>query len=115
MASIFCPSCGSKSEYKFAIPNFCYKCGTSYFQTSSVNKFSRPIRSVISEEVDLDEDEDVEDNEEFSNSIRVPKISKLQVEVDSNTDVRVFKFENIIENSTSSFKRPKNLNLDNIT
>ena len=30
MASIFCPSCGSKSEYQFAAPNFCSKCGQPY-------------------------------------------------------------------------------------
>jgi hypothetical protein len=118
MASIFCPSCGSKSEYKFATPNFCFRCGNPYSSVSSLKKTSATINSPEIENAELDEDEDLEDPEdfeEFSNSTRVPRISKLQVEVDSTTDVRVFKFENIAENSTSPFKRSKNLNIDNIS
>jgi len=113
MASIFCPSCGSRSEYKFAAPNFCYKCGSSYSQTSVFKKTSVSTRSEV-EDLEVNDDEDVDDDfEEFSNSTRVPRISRLQVDIDSNTDVRVLKFEDIINNSTSSFKRPKNLNIDN--
>lgn len=111
MASIFCPSCGSKSEYKFAIPNFCYKCGNSYSQSAGLKKTILPS---ISEDVDLDEGEENEDFEEFSNSTRVPRISRLQVEIDSSTDVKVLKFEDFINNSTSSFKRPKNLDIDGV-
>jgi hypothetical protein len=111
MASIFCPSCGSKSEYKFAIPNFCFKCGSSYSQASS---FRKNIPPVVSDELDIDENEDSEEFEEFSNSTRVPRILKLQVDIDSNTDVKVLKFEDIINNSVSSFKKPKNLDIGNL-
>ena len=119
MASIFCPSCGSKSEYKFATPNFCFKCGNSYSQSSSSPKIVRNLKTSESkdsypDERDEEEEDFDEDFGEFSNSTRVPRISRLQVDIDSSTDVRVVKFGDLLnENSTSSFKRPKNLDFDN--
>jgi hypothetical protein len=113
MASIFCPSCGSKSEYKFATPNFCFKCGSSYSQTPNLTKATK---NPDPDERDWDEeDEDGEDFSDFSNSTRVPRISRLQVETDSSTDVKIIKFGDLLnENSTSSFKRPKNLDFGNM-
>lgn len=117
MASIFCSSCGSKSEYKFAAPNFCYKCGLPYSRSNNFLNSSKSFKTPPSREIE-DEDEDYEEedsSEDFSNSTRVPRLSRLQVEIDSSTDVKVVKFEDILNNnSTSSFKRPKNLDLDNI-
>lgn len=123
MASIFCPSCGSKSEYKFAVPNFCFKCGGAYSQSSNSSQINRSLKTSELKTSDPDErddwDNEDDDSEEgfsdFSNSTRVPRISRLQVEIDSSTDVRVVKFGDLLnENSTSSFKRPKNLDLDNL-
>jgi hypothetical protein len=120
MASIFCPSCGSKSEYKFATPNFCFKCGSSYSQTPNSIKAtnSLAIKNLDPDERDDwdDEDEDSEgDFGDFSNSTRVPRISRIQVETDSSTDVKIIKFGDLLnENSTSSFKRPKNLDFGNM-
>ena len=120
MATIFCPSCGSKSEYKFATPNFCFKCGSAYSQPSAIAQNSRNLKFSQSKDSDPDDrDDEEEDSDEdfgdFSNSTRVPRISRLQVEIDSSTDVRVVRFGDLLnENSTSSFKRPKNLDLDNM-
>ena len=119
MASIFCPSCGSKSEYKFAVPNFCFKCGSAYSQSSNSSQITRNLKTFQSKDSEPDdrdeEDEDFdEDFAEFSNSTRVPRISRLQVDIDSSTDVKIVKFGDLLnENSTSSFKRPKNLDFDN--
>ena len=117
MASIFCSSCGSKSEYKFAAPNFCYKCGNPYSRSSNFLHSSKTFKSEpsIDSEMEGEDYEDEDFGEDFSNSTRVPRISKLHVEIDSSTDVKVVKFEDILNsNSNSSFKRPKNLDLDNI-
>ncbi len=111
MAAIFCPVCGSRSEYKFAVPNFCYKCGSAYNQSATLAKQAQ-TKKIIDDDY---EDEEVEDDEnfaDFSNSTRVPRISQLQVEIDASTDVRVVKFEDLINgDSNSSFKRPKNLDI----
>jgi hypothetical protein len=123
MASIFCPSCGSKSEYKFATPNFCFKCGSSYSQTSNSIKATNVSTTIQSKNLDPDERDDWDDEDEdsegdfgdFSNSTRVPRISRIQVETDSSTDVKIIKFGDLLnENSASSFKRPKNLDFGNM-
>lgn len=120
MAFIFCPSCGSRSEYKFATPNFCFKCGSAYSGSSNFTHSSKTFKNTasktVSDDEDIYDDEEVEeDSEDFSNSTRVPRISRLQVEIDSDTDVKVMKFEDFLSgNSNSSFKRPKNLDIGNI-
>jgi len=108
MATIFCPVCGSKSEYKFAIPNFCYKCGSAYNQSTNLNK-----KNLVNDDYEENDDEDgSEDESDFSNSTRVPRISRLQVEIDASTDVRVIKFQDLLNNTSSPFERPKNLDLN---
>lgn len=114
MATIFCPVCGCKSEYKFATPNFCYKCGSAYNQSaaSSYNLNKNYENNNNNGDSDEDDGEDDGDMGDFSNSTRVPRISRLQVEIDASTDVRVVKFEDLLNsNSISEFKKPKNLDL----
>lgn len=110
MATIFCPNCGFKSTYQFAIPNFCSKCGQAYLSRSSVNLKSKktPIQDEDYEEFDEDGDEP------FSNSLIVPKISKIQVDLDlSTSEIKSFKFGEIfgenIEQPKFPIKRPRNL------
>lgn len=110
MASIFCPACGCKSEYKFATPNFCYKCGSAYNQSSSCSNKNNESNNI--DEDYQDDEEDDGDVGDFSNSTRVPRISKIQVEIDSSTDVKIVKFQDLLNgNSSSQFKKPKNLEL----
>lgn len=105
MANIFCPSCGSKSTYNLSPPNFCGKCGLPYIQNKtysarlSQSRFSS--KKVLQQEND-DDFEDLEDDENqslgssyFSDSSKVPRITKLNVDIDSSTDVRVFKFSDL--------------------
>jgi DNA-directed RNA polymerase subunit RPC12/RpoP len=125
MASIFCPSCGSKAEYQFSIPNFCSKCGKSYVEkyqntnSASILKKTRNLNTKIDPPKDADEDFEEEDDfdpEEFSNASRVPRINKIQVEIDSSTDIKVFKFEDLLNsNYNNEFKPSKGRNLNDLT
>lgn len=124
MASFFCPHCGSKAEYKFAAPNFCYKCGLAYEGFSSAvqkhKKTSKLLRGNFTEEnLDNENEEQEEDDEEgyFSNSTRVPRISKISVEIDASSDVRVIKFSNLMSSNyeTSAFPKGKTQNLSDLS
>jgi len=103
MASIFCPSCGSKSEYQFAPPNFCSKCGQPYAGRTLHKKM--PISAQVKlrknqpEEEDLIEDFSDEESygeDTFSDSTRVPRLRSLQVDIDHSSDVRVVKMSDLV-------------------
>ena len=103
MASIFCPSCGSKSEYQFAPPNFCSKCGQPYAGRTLHKKMPTSaqvkLRKTQSDEQDFSEDdEEVESYAEdvFSDSTRVPRLRSLQVDIDNSSDVRVVKMSDML-------------------
>lgn len=112
MAQIFCPSCGAKSVYEFAAPNFCSKCGVSYRDSlAAVSPEPRKQRATlakVSSKVDesYDDEEDEDDDDEdgggshFTNASRVPALSKISVEVDSGADdktgLRMIKFQDLI-------------------
>ena len=124
MATIFCPSCDSKSEYQFSAPNFCSKCGKSYiekYQSANLaSSLKRTRNSSTKNDISKDPDEDFEedddfDSEDFSNASRVPRINKIQVEIDSSTDVKVFKFEDLTnQNYNNEFKPQKGRNLNDL-
>lgn len=116
MAFIFCQSCGSKSEYKFAQPNFCSKCGQPYLSKSSVFLKAKKIaeKNEIYDEEDQDDDFDGE-IDSFSSSLTVPRISKLQVDLDfSTSEIKSFKLGEIFgENAPEPkfpIKKVRNLN-----
>lgn len=73
MATKFCTDCGKKVEYKFNPPNFCSDCGNA-FNASYANEKS-PISKKVKSIEKLNEDET---DAEF-----VPKISKLEYEIDT--------------------------------
>lgn len=118
MGNIFCPACGSKSTYNLSPPNFCSKCGSAYNSTfitndSDLNK-RMPSRRAASSRNQEPEDDDFEeefDDDEgggakvvggyFSDSTKVPRINKLAVEIDSSTDVRVYKLSDLLKEGMS--------------
>lgn len=120
MATIFCPTCGSKATYMHAPPNYCAKCGQPYVPTFS----SKPnLRSSLSNRNIRDDEDEIEGDDFdddssirgdfYSDSNRVPRLSKISVEIDSSTDVRVFKMSDIIGEQTSKqfqTNKPRNLN-----
>jgi hypothetical protein len=114
MAFIFCPHCGCKAEYKFSAPNFCHKCGLPYNSgTSAVQKHRQLSRSKRLRDEDLEEEpEDIENEDDtgesyFSNSTRVPRISRLNVDVEMSSDVRVVKFSDLISPNYEATKFPR--------
>jgi hypothetical protein len=126
MASIFCPHCGAKAEYNFSPPNFCYKCGLSYggmdaavqkHKQFSRNKNSK--RDLGEEDVDVDSEDDYQDENEsyFSNSTRVPRISKINVDIDISSDVRVVKFSDLMSPNyeIAQFPRGKTQSLSDLS
>lgn len=120
MASIFCPSCGSKSEYKFSAPNFCSKCGSSYSGNNkplSTSNLALSRSKNINQDIDEDDDEDFEDvdDESFSNSNRVPKISRLNVDIDLTPTYRTTTFGEILgQGEGSSFKQSSRKSLEDL-
>ena len=114
MAFIFCSHCGSKAEYKFSPPNFCYKCGMSHGGiATSVQKHKQISRSRRSEANDIEDEGEYEDTEDengesyFSNSTRVPRITRLSVDIDASSDVRVIKFSDLMSPSYEATQFPK--------
>jgi hypothetical protein len=120
MPAIFCPTCGSKSDYQFSMPNFCSKCGNSYIEkrqnpilpkTTSASKVEPPD----DRDDDWDDDGEDYDSDNFSNASRVPRISRIDVDIDVDTGIRSFKFGDILNsNVNSTFKKSRNLNLDDL-
>ena len=104
MASIFCPSCGSKSEYQFAPPNFCSKCGQPHAGRTLNKKMpiSARIKTKTQTQEDLtDEEFENEDDEShggdfFSDSTRVPRLRDLKVDIDISSDIRVVKMSDLL-------------------
>lgn len=99
MSVIYCSECGKKHEYNFAKPNFCSSCG-SPFGMAKLKK-QKPKQEEEEEEYDDDEeeydDEDFEDDgESFTNSSRVPKIRKIQVDVETAAQYNTFDLGSII-------------------
>lgn len=114
MAKIFCPNCGSKSEYQFAVPNFCSKCGNPYnSKKNQVNLHSSFSNTDSEEDLANEDSEEFENDNEsfFSNSNKVPKISKINFDVDYSSDaIKSIKFEDLInQQSSSSFPKGKKI------
>lgn len=78
MSHLFCHSCGNKMSYGLAKPNFCNKCGQQLNKSVSVN--TAGADSTVKKSVTLS------DNETDADS--VPNISRLQVEIQHDGNLR---------------------------
>jgi hypothetical protein len=122
MASIFCPNCGSKSEYQFSVPNFCSKCGNSYVERNKkiTSSISRNSSVKANREEDFEDDEyqenEIDGEEIFTNSTRVPRINSLKVDIDHSSDIRVVKMSDLINGSfnSNSLQLGKRQNIDEV-
>ena len=70
----FCFSCGHKLEYKFNPPNFCPVCGTQ-INASLNTKSSIKTKETVEKKVSVDK-------EGYTDSNNVPKLTKLEFEID---------------------------------
>ena len=72
----FCFECGHKLEYKFSVPNFCPQCGAKIGGgEKAVATVKEPTKQAVKRSV--------ESEDGFTNSQEVPKISKLEFEIEN--------------------------------
>jgi hypothetical protein len=108
MNATFCSNCGSKHPYTYAKPKFCSSCGTS---------LGAELKTAATKaSVDDEYDDDFEDEDgESTNSNHVPRISKLQFDLEDYSEYQSFSLGSIFgDNSppTNQSKRRKSQNLD---
>jgi len=72
---IYCQKCGNATEYSFDKPKFCSGCGSSFVVASS------SIRNVVKPAIKITQN----DPEEEIATERVPDISKLDFEININS------------------------------
>jgi len=72
----FCSECGAKAEYKFSPPKFCSSCGAP-MGVAQVNE-SQPLDRSVQSSAKIVAINDSETDAEF-----VPKINKLEYEIDT--------------------------------
>jgi hypothetical protein len=109
MSVIYCSGCGKKHDYNFAKPNFCSTCGGA-FGMAKLKKVSQ-----AKEDEDIEDDEEGEDyfeddGESFSNVNSVPKIRKIQVDIETAAQYNTFDLGSIIgseSNQTSRGSSPR--------
>ena len=71
----FCFECGHKLEYKFSAPNFCPQCGVKISGgEKAAASVKKPVESVAKKSVEIEDG--------FTNSDRIPNISKLEFEIE---------------------------------
>jgi len=93
---LYCPSCGSGTEYTLNKPKFCASCGKSFTSIASApaaKKVFRPAPKVS--EVQIQE---VEEEEEFYTSM-----SSLDFELEGKKGLNVQRLEDIAGSSPNSF------------
>jgi hypothetical protein len=116
MAFIFCSNCGSKAEYSFSAPNFCSKCGESFSGKKNTPKFA-PANQINPNVKDIDDEEESDNDSEsfYSNSIRVPRIRNIEVDI-SNSEIgaRIVKMSDLINGNHNQqpFKAGSRQNLN---
>lgn len=72
----FCFECGQKLEYKFSAPNFCPSCGV---KLGGVEKKVAEAKESVKPAIK----KSIESEDGFTNSDLVPRISKLEYEIEN--------------------------------
>ena len=89
---LYCPSCGSGTEYSLNKPQFCASCGSSFTKISTAStakKVFKPVATVQNTKIEEEEEE-----EYFSTNI-----DKLDFNIEGSSRMNHFKIEesNIID------------------
>lgn len=82
MNATFCSNCGSKHTFTYAKPKFCSSCG---FSLGPELKKATPS----SASVNNDDDDDDEDSD-FTNASSVPKLKKLDLDIEKYSESNSF-------------------------
>ena len=75
---MYCPQCGSATQYNGKKPNFCYSCGHAFAGVSTPVEDEQPQAESAPEKLET-----------------IPNIAKLDVEITESTQ-NVFKFGDVI-------------------
>ena len=94
---MFCSNCGMKHTFNYAKPNFCSGCGGSL----GVVEKKKPVQQ--STAADEEGDGDYEDDED-NIPTRVPKLSKIQVEIENNEQSTSFTLGSLFAENAAPVK-----------
>lgn len=99
MQTIFCPHCGSKHPYNLVKPKFCSSCGEGISSIASTAKTNRRVFE--------EDDENVDDQDFFSDSDSVPNLKKgLDLLVEVDTKYRTLDLGSIIDGKGEKILEP---------
>jgi len=104
----YCTSCGSPTEYSVKKPIFCSNCGNSFdkVQTNKVTPKpipeKRTINPVVANNLDYEIDNETDD-------VNVPNISQIQIDVDSDNNLKAkgIKLGELLGTSSPGEKKPR--------
>jgi ribosomal protein L37E len=89
MNSTFCPNCGVKHTYNYSKPKFCSSCGNALGAV-----LTQPVKASKTRSIEDDyEDEDFDP--ENSDSDYIPRITKLQVDIEKDSEYNSFSLGSI--------------------
>jgi len=104
----YCTSCGSPTEYSVKKPIFCSNCGNS-FDKVQINKVTtkpiaekRTINPVAANNLDYEIDNETDD-------VNVPNISQIQIDVESDNNLKAkgIKLGELLGTSSPGEKKPR--------
>jgi hypothetical protein len=109
MNNIFCFECGNKHSYTYSKPKFCSGCGSAFGAVKNPPQKTAPSKEAFDDDDVIDEDDDDYDSSDFSDSMRVPKLRSLAVDVESDYEgISSFKLGSLFgSNSNESPRRKK--------
>ena len=92
---LYCPTCGSGTEYSLKKPQFCGSCGVSFnsiSQSSAKNVFkTKPASKPV-----------LVEREEEEEYFEEPNISKLDFELEGNSATNSYKIQDIVGSSPNA-------------
>jgi ribosomal protein L37E len=101
MNATFCSNCGSKHTFTYAKPKFCSSCGFSL--GPELKKSASSSAAVDDDSYDDDEDED----SDFSNASFVPRLKKLELDIEKYSESNSFTLGSIFGESNSQPVQPR--------
>ena len=98
MNSTFCPNCGVKHTYNYSKPKFCSSCGNALGAVLAQPAKASKTRSIE------DDYEDEDFDPENSDTDYVPRITKLQVDIEKDSEYNSFSLGSLFGQQDDSQK-----------
>lgn len=109
MNSTFCPNCGVKHTYNYSKPKFCSGCGNPLGAVLAQSAKASKTRSIE------DDYEEEDFDPENSDADYVPRINKLEVDIESGSEYSLFSLGSLFgqnDDSAKSSRRRKASSVD---